>query len=246
MRKLLIVVVLSALAVPGPALAVDRHVSMKSNRLSDYALKALPGDNVVWTNNEIVSTTRHNVTSTLFPSSGDLLKGQSHATTFGGAGSYPYVCTYHRATMSGRVVVADIHLSGPTTILNHGASAQFRGLAAPGSGVTIHSDDGTVVATATAGGDGTFSATVPMARPGSYHAAAGGARTSSVAVKVRPRLALNSRRSGSRWVKIAGGRLNTSSKATFRVARKAMSIRARTTRGVSGYAVTTSRVLAVR
>ena len=271
MRKLLVAALLTALAVPAPALAIDRHVSMKGNRLSERSLRVLPGDRVVWTNNELVSTTKHNVTSSQFPSSDDLLKGQFYEWTFAAPGTFSYVCTHHRATMTGRVIVAPVHLAGPAATLNHGASARFTGLAQPGASVTIHSADGTVVAPATAGFDGGFTASVPMVRPGTYYASSGAAESARVKVAVRPRLALKSRRSGSRlvlsvaatpaqagapvvvqrragsrWVKIAGGRLNASSKATFRVARKTMKIRARTTRGVRGYTAATSRILGVR
>lgn len=271
MRKLVVAALLTALAIPAPALAVDRNVSMQGNRFIPSALQALRGDTVIWTNNEFLTTKPHNVTSQQFQSSGDLERGQQYAFRFDAPGSYSYVCTNHRTTMIGRITVADLHLSGPAATLNHGAAARFSGLAQPGAAVTIHAANGTQVAAASAGSDGRFSAVVPLVRPGSYHARAGSAQSSAVRVAVRPRLALNARRSGSRlvltiaatpsqggapvvvqrrsgsrWVKIAGGRLNGSSKATFRVARKAMKIRARTTRGVGGYSPATSRVVGVR
>ena len=271
MRKLVVAALLTALAVPAPALAVDRQVSMKGNRLDPVTRTALPGEKVVWTNNELVGTTRHNVNSTQFPSSGDLLRGQSYEWTFATPGSYAYVCTHHRATMRGTVVVADLHLKGPALTLNHGATARFTGLARENTDVSLHAADGTQVASGRSGADGAFALSVPMVRPGTYYAAAGAATSRSVKVSVRPRLALNARRSGSRlvlavaaspaqagapvviqrrsgsrWLKIAGGRLNASSKATFRVARKAMTIRARTTRGVGGYTAATSRAIRVR
>ena len=271
MRKLVVIALLTALAVPAPALAVDRNVSMQGNRFNPSALQALTGDTVIWTNNEFLSTKPHNVTSQQFQSSGELDVGQQYSVIFNAPGSYSYVCTNHRTTMIGRVTVAAIHLAGPAATLNHGGAARFSGLAQPGAAVTIHAANGTQVAAASAGPDGSFSAVVPLVRPDSYRARAGSAQSSAVRVAVRPRLTLTSRRSGtrlaltvaatpsqsgapvvvqrragSRWVKIAGGRLNGSSKATFRVARMAMKIRARTTRGVGGYSPATSRVLGVR
>ena len=271
MRKLVVAALLTALAVPAPTLAADRQVSMKGNRFVPATLEVLPSEKVTWTNNEISATTKHNVTSTDFPSSGDLLKGQFYEWTFAAPGRYAYVCTHHRATMRGVVVVADLHLNGPSLTLNHGATARFSGLARENADVTLHAADGTQVAAGRSGSDGRFTLGLRMARPGSYYGRSGGAQSRAVKVSVRPKLALSSRRSGSRllltvaatpsqkgapvvvqrlqrsrWVKIAGGRLNASSKATFRVARRAMKIRARTTRGVGGYTAASSRTLRVR
>jgi plastocyanin len=270
MRKLLVTAVLTALAIPATAFGADHAVSMQGNRFTPSTLKIFTGDRVVWTN---MDPTSHTVTSASFPSSGMLGAGGTHEVTFGSPRTTPhtYYCKVH-PSMRGSVSVANVHLSGPSRTLVAGAAANFSGLARPGSAVTVHSADGSITVPADVRADGSFTARVPMARPGAYYASAsGGLESARVKVSVRPRLALNSRRSGSRlvlsvaatpaqagapvvvqrragsrWVKIAGGRLNASSKATFRVARKTMKIRARTTRGVRGYTAATSRILGVR
>ena len=269
MRKLVLAAALLALAVPAASsAAVERSVAMKFNRLTPTFRVALVGDTVRWTNSES-TTTIHNIVGS-FGSSGEMLPGTSWVSApFGAPGSYSYVCTHHPATMRGTVFVDDLYLSGPTAVLRHGAAARFTGYA-PESQQVVMLRNGTQVGSTTAGADGAFSITVPMATPGTYQAVAGAAQ-SSARVRVRPRLGISARRSGrrlvvtvaatpsqararvvverrqgSRWVRLARGRLNSSSKATFRVARRAMQLRARTTSAVGGYERATSRTIRVR
>ena len=268
MRKLLALCLLAALASPAAASAAVRDVSMRFNRLTPTFRIALVGDTVRWTNAEPTFVV-HNVVSSQFGSSGDLGPGATWTRDFAAPGSYPYVCTHHPATMRGTVVVDDLYMTGPTTVVRHGAAARFSGLA-PAGPVTLLRN-GTPVASTTAAGDGAFAISVPAARPGTYQATSGAAQSSAVRVRVRPRLGIGARRAGrslavtvaarpsqagarlvverlnrSRWVRVARGRLNASSRATFRIGRKPMKLRARTTRAVGGYERATSRTIRVR
>lgn len=267
MRKLLAVCLLAALAWPAASSAAVRDVSMRFNRLTPTFRIALVGDTVRWTNAEPTFVI-HNIVSSQFGSSGDLNPGATWTRDFAAPGSFTYVCTHHPATMRGRVVVDDLYMTGPTTVLRHGAAARFSGLA-PAGPVTLLRN-GTPVGSATAAADGSFAISVP-ARPGSYQATSGAAQSSAVRVRVRPRLGIGARRAGrslavtvsarpsqagarvvverlnrSRWVRVTRGRLNASSKATFRIARKPMKLRARTTRAVGGYERATSRTIRIR
>jgi plastocyanin len=61
------------------------------------------GTTVIWINKDDVL---HNVTSTQFPSSGNLARGATHSVTFDEAGSYEYTCTLHPG-MDGIIRVED-------------------------------------------------------------------------------------------------------------------------------------------
>jgi plastocyanin len=268
LRRLALVAALACLVSPAAAAAADRSVAIRFNRFQPFDLITLTGDRVVWTNGD---PTAHNVTASGFPSSGDLGQGASHEATFGGAGRFSYRCTLHGG-MSGVVSVYELYLAGPGVPIRHGRTATLSGLAPPSSSVMIHSSaDGSVVATVSASASGAFAATIPGA-PGRYFAMAGERTSAAVGVAVRPRVSLRYRRSGGRivftvgtrpsqagapvaverrrgggWARVARGRLNAGSQATFRVAvTPGARIRARLVRGVGGYSPATSGTIRVR
>jgi plastocyanin len=267
MRRLVTLAVLAALAAPGSALAAD-SVSISGSTFSPSRALALVGDTVVWTNNDAFK--EHNVTFEDGETSGNLGKGARYSRTFPSAGTFGYRCTLHQG-MSGSVAVAEIHLSGPATPVLHGRRAVFSGLAPSGASVELKRGTETV-ATATAGTDGRFSVGVPAWVPGRYHATAAGRTSAAVALKVRPRVSLVTRRSGrtafvtvsttpaqvgapvvlhrrtaSGWARVGSARLGSRSRATFRlVVRGTTRVRAKLTRGVGGYSPSTSPILTLR
>ena len=266
-KRIVLFVVAVALAAPASALAETRHVSVRDNSFP-FRVLALTGDTVTWRNE---GGSVHNVTSSQFPSSPDLGPGESFSHVFAAAGSYQYHCTKHIG-MSGNLSVRDLHLSGPATPVAYGGTATVTGLAPSGAAVQIKRGTDTV-GTATAAADGRFTARFPAGVPGQYYATAGDGKTSSaVALRVRPRISLSTRRSGgavyvnvstnpaqvgasvvlqrrtgSGWARVASARLNSRSKATFRVVlRTTTTLRVQLARGVQGYSASTSAPKTVR
>jgi plastocyanin len=267
-RRLALVAALACLASPSAALAADRSVAIRFNQFQPSDLIALTGDRVVWTNGD---PTTHDVTASGFPSSGMLAPGATHEATFVGPGRVPYRCTLHGG-MSGVVSVYELYLAGPAVPIQHGRAATLTGLAPPSSSVMIHSSaDASVVATVSASATGAFSARVPGV-PGRYFAMAGDRTSPTVRVAVKPRVSVRAGRSGGRvvvtvgtapaqprgsvvverfrrsgWARIARGRLDGRSQATFRVLlARGTRIRARLVRGIGGYSPATSGTIRVR
>jgi plastocyanin len=267
MRRLALLAVVAALAAPGSALAADRHVSISSSSFLPGRVLALVDDTVVWTNKDVA---KHNVTFADGSKSPDLGRDDTFRRQFTTAGTFDYRCTLHFG-MTGKVAVADLHLSGPGAPLLYGRQAVFSGLA-PGN-ATVSVKRGTeTVGTATAATNGRFSVGVPARVPGRYYAEADGKTSSAVALKVRPRVVLTTRRSGrtayvtvstrpaqagapvvlqrrtaSGWARVGSARLSSRSKATFRlVVRGTTKVRAKLTRGVRGYSPSTSAILTLR
>jgi plastocyanin len=265
--KLVLLAVVAALAAPTSALAAQRSVSISSSTFLPSRVLALVGDTVLWTNNDVA---KHNVTFPDGTKSADLERGQTFERSFPTLGSFGYRCTLHTG-MTGTVVVADLHLSGPATPVLYGRRVAFTGLAPANAAVEIKRGTETV-GKATAASDGKFSVPVSATVPGQHHATAGGKTSAAVALKVRPRVVLSTRRSGrtayvtvstrpaqarapvvlqrrtaSGWARVGSARLNSRSKATFRlVVRGTTRVRAKLTRGVRGYSPSTSAVLTLR
>ena len=268
MSKLVLLAAVAALAAPSSALAADRQVSISGSSFLPGRALALVGDKVIWTNKD--SLTKHNVTFADGTKSPDLARNEAYARQFTTAGTFGYRCTLHTG-MTGSVVVADLHLSGPARPVAYGRQALFTGLAPSGAAVEIKRGTDTVD-TVTAGADGRFSVGVPATVPGQYRATAGDKTSAPVALKVRPRVVLTTRRSGrtayvtvstrpaqagapvvlqrrkaSGWTRVGSARLNARSKATFRlVVRRTTKVRAKLTRGVGGYSPSTSAILTLR
>ena len=268
MTKLVLLTVVAGLAAPSSALAADRHVSISSSSFLPSRALALVEDTVVWTNKDLA---KHNVTFDDGPKSPDLARYEMFRRPFTSTGTFGYRCTLHTG-MRGTVAVADLHLSGPAGPVLYGSRALFHGLAPASATVEIKRGTDTVVPT-TAASDGRFSVGVPATIPGQYHAEAADGKTSSaVALKVRPRVVLTTRRSGrtayvtistrpvqagapvvlqrrtaSGWARVGSARLNSRSKATFKVVvRGTTKLRAKLTRGVGGYSPSTSAIVTLR
>lgn len=268
MERLVVLAVVAALAAPTSALAAQRSVSISSSTFLPGRALALVDDTVLWTNKDFLT---HNVTFADGTASPDLARTQTYTRQFTARGTFGYRCTLHTG-MTGSVVVADVHLSGPAAPVPYGRRALFSGLAPSGAAIEIKRGTETV-GTTTAASDGRFTVGVPANVPGRYHAATGDGKTSAaVALKVRPRVLLAARRSGrtayvtvstrpaqarapvvlqrrtaSGWTRVGSGRLGSRSKATFRlVVRGTTRVRAKLTRGVRGYSPSTSSILTLR
>ncbi len=268
MRKVAVLAAVAALAAPSAALAAERSVSISGSSFSPSRLVVLPGDVVVWTNKDSMT---HDVQFQDGVSSPPLARGAHFRRQFDSLGVFDYFCSFHPTFMKGRITVVEVYLTGPSAPVRYGASATFTGLAPAGAAVEIRRGTDTVD-TATAGSDGRFSVRVPARIPGRYHASAGEKTSSAVVLRVRPRVLLAARRSGrtayvtvstrpaqagapvvlqrrtaSGWARVGSARLNSRSKATFRlVVRGTTRVRAKLARGVRGYSPSTSRVLTLR
>lgn len=269
MRLLFGLLAAATLVGPPVAAAATREVIISGSTYSPRRAVALTGDTVHWTNRDIV---QHTVTSSLFDS-GLLSRNEEFSYTFSSTGSVQYRCTVHFG-MGGTVSVYDVYLEGPTGAVRFGRPVALRGLAQPGSTVTIERvGDGAAIATVAADADGRFALAFPAAGPSASYRAVEGTKTSPVVrVLVAPKIVLKARRAGrvrvltvstapaqpgarvaleratrSGWRRVSRKTLSARSKATFRVrvARSAR-FRAKLTRPVGGYAPATSAGVTVR
>ncbi len=269
MRRLFGLLAAATLVGPPVAGAATREVIISGSTYSPRRAVALTGDTVHWTNRDVA---QHTVTSSLFDS-GLLSRNEEFAYTFSSAGSVQYRCTVHFG-MGGTVAVYDVYLEGPTGAVRFGRPVALRGLAQPGSTVTIERvGDGAAIATVAAGADGRFALAFPAAGPSASYRAVEGMKTSPVVrVLVAPKVVLKARRAGrariltvsttpaqpgarvalergtrAGWRRVSRKTLSARSKATFRVrvARSAR-FRAKLTRPVGGYAPATSAGVTVR
>lgn len=107
----------TAALAAGTALAADHDVGIAGLEYEPAEITVAVGDTVVWTVTESIGSP-HSVTSgapgdpdegAVFDSGDDGLAndGDTYEFTFETAGTYPYYCTVHGASMSGTVIVAE-------------------------------------------------------------------------------------------------------------------------------------------
>lgn len=97
-------VVLLALGAGALALADEpavHEVTMANSAFTPAELEIAAGETVRFTNDDYVT---HNVVVTDGPRTPALRNGQSAEMTFADAGTYDYICSFHR-DMGGRIVV---------------------------------------------------------------------------------------------------------------------------------------------
>jgi plastocyanin len=187
-------VALAGLAPAAPAAAAELEVAATFSAFDPPELEVLAGDVVRWSN---VSSRAHTVTADDGVSfdSGHFHHGESFSHAFEALGDFPYHCELH-PSITGRVRVAEVLLSGPRAPVDAGSTVTLRGRAQPGtSSVTIERDEGDGFApltTVAAGPGGDFETQVTAGRTASYRAEAGGARSHPIQVVAfeRPRIEL--------------------------------------------------------
>ncbi len=270
--RLLAIVAVAVFAAPSAASATNRAVTISGSRFQPAVLLALVGDTVTWTNRDAMV---HNATARDRSWSTDDLSGgeTSRPVALRAEGRIDYLCTRHPTFMVGTIRVAQLHLVAPARPVVYGRSVRLTGLAPAASSVAIQRvSDGRTVATTTAGGDGSYAASFAAASPGQYRAVSGTRTSAAVRVAVRPRVSIRARRTArgvavivatrpgqvgatvalerarrGRWVRLARKRLDSRSRASFRLRPTgAMRIRARLVRPVGGYAVAKSATITVR
>jgi plastocyanin len=107
--------------VVGPAIAADHDVDIVGLTFEPAQITIAVGDTVIWTVTESIGAP-HSVTSgtpddpdrgSEFDSGADGLEndGETFEWTFDTAGTFPYYCTVHGASMSGQVVVGEAEAS---------------------------------------------------------------------------------------------------------------------------------------
>jgi hypothetical protein len=134
----------------------------------------LAGDTVTWTNKAV---RKHTVDGLSEPfDSPELFLGDTFSHEFDTPGTFAYYCRLH-PFMRGEVAVYRVLLDPPGVAASAGRPYTLRGRASlpPGSTVPIAAEDGTTVASATVGADGTFSATVTPSATATYRAPYGNA-----------------------------------------------------------------------
>ena len=268
--RLLAIVAVAVFAAPTAASATNRAVTISGSRFQPTVLLALVGDTVTWTNRDPML---HNATVPGSWTTGDLASGQtSSPIPLRAEGTINYLCTRHPTFMRATIRVAQLHLLAPARPVRYGRSVRLTGLAPAGSAVAIQRvSDGRTVATTTAGSTGAY-AVAFFASPGQYRAVSGTHASAAVRVAVRPRVLIRARRTArgvavtvstrpaqigarvalerarrGRWVRVARKRLDSRSRASFRLRlRGTARIRARLVRPVGGYAVAKSATITVR
>ena len=111
-----------AAAAVSPVVAANAGVNIVGTTFEPATITVAPGDTVTWTVEGAI-TDQHSVTSgtTADPGkvfdSGVTLKatGDTYAFTFAAAGDYPYFCSIHPTTMTGKVVVQAAGQGHPPT-----------------------------------------------------------------------------------------------------------------------------------
>jgi hypothetical protein len=133
----------------------------------------LAGDTVTWTNEAVRAHTVDSLTGEPFDSA-QLFLGDSFSHQFNAPGAFAYYCRIH-PFMRGEVDVYRSLLDTPTVAASGDRPYVLRGRSSlpPGSSVPILAEDGSTAATATVGGDGSFSAAVTPTESTSYHAPEG-------------------------------------------------------------------------
>lgn len=177
--------VLGAAAASAAPTAQD-SVAINFSDFGPAQITVLRGDAVRWTNQ---SVRRHTVTAEDGSfDSGSLYTGDHFERSFDSDGRFGFYCTVH-PSMRGEVDVYDVLLNPEPVPLTPGAEFQLTGrtVAAPGTPVSVQTDDGAEAATATVGDDGTFAATVAATTTTDYHAVAGGSSSPPVQVVVLDR-----------------------------------------------------------
>ncbi|HZE03933.1 MAG TPA: cupredoxin domain-containing protein [Solirubrobacteraceae bacterium] len=240
-------VIALGLLTAAAASAATLPVTVQFQAFAPFALDALPGDTVVWTN---TGGRLHTVTADDGQfDSGDLPDGRQFKLTLTATGTYDYHCNYHRG-MTGEIDVRRVTLDPlPAGPLLPGSSLTATGRTAdPAVPVRVELEAGAgfeTVATALPGADGRWMARVKATRGGRVRAGAGPdvSRTRHLlvvkrTVRVRPtgrgisvtvvpslphgRVSLQLfLRERFGWWTVAHKRLDYLSRASFRVTRSA-------------------------
>ncbi len=164
-------------------------VTVQFQAFAPFAIDALPGDTVVWTNN---SGRLHTVTADGGQfDSGDLASGRRFTLSLAATGTYDYHCSYHRG-MTGEIDVRPVTLDPlPGGPLLSGSSIVVAGRTADTAApVRVELDAGSgfrTVAIASPGADGRWTARVKATSTGRLRATAGAevSRTRRVSVMKR-------------------------------------------------------------
>lgn len=169
-----VVLALGLLAAAG-ASGATLPVTVQFQAFAPFAVDALPGDTVVWTN---AGGRAHTVTADGGQfDSGDLPDGRQFRVTLTATGTYDYHCNYHRG-MTGELDVRRVTLeplaAGP---LLPGSSIMLAGRTAdPGASVRLEQDAGggfKTIGTASPGPDGRWAARVKATATAGLRAAVG-------------------------------------------------------------------------
>lgn len=248
-------VVVAALALsPSAADAGGERqpVTIQFQSFSPYAVDAVAGDTIAWTNQ---GGRAHTVTANDGSfNSGNLVVGQTFSRTFTTAGTFIYHCTIHRG-MYGEVDVRQVTLDPlpPAAVATNTKVVVSGRTADPTAPVVIQSDTGAgfqPAASASPSADGMWRATLTALKTGRVRAASGAGVSETrslfvvnravqvsltrrgIAVHVVPaaRSALVGLqfllRDRFGWWRVATARLDSRSNATFRVGPR-QSVRAR-------------------
>ena len=88
-----------------PAAGDTLEIAIVNFSFSPKEVTIKKGTTVTWTNQDSVIHTATSDTGVF--DSGDLSQGQSFSYTFSTAGTFPYVCTPHKANMKATIVVTE-------------------------------------------------------------------------------------------------------------------------------------------
>lgn len=97
----------AALPLAGTAARAASHAAVHTVRISDFAfvpasITITPGDQVIFVNDD---SAPHTATAQGLFDTGRLGQGQQASLTFGSAGTYNYICSFH-PNMKGTITVA--------------------------------------------------------------------------------------------------------------------------------------------
>jgi plastocyanin len=179
-----------------------RQVIIPGKAFAPSTLQVLPGDTVVWSNND---STNHTVTSNEGSfDSGYLSSGTTFALTFSKLGHFAYHCSIHKF-MKGDVVVVPVSLKPPAGPVVAGGRVVLQGLAPTGTtrvSVERLGADSHVERRVVPAGDGSFTVTLRAAKPEFVVARVKGLSSTPVRIAVAPHV----------HVRVAGGTATVTAK----------------------------------
>lgn len=178
----------AALAMPGMGDGgMGPAVEIGFDAYAPAQTAAIVGDTVTWTNTSVRNHTVSDLGGAW--SSQRLFNGDTFSHTFGATGSFQYYCQVH-PFMHGEVDVYRALLDPQPVPAAPGKPFPLTGRAVAGAPVSIEADSGSgfqPVASASAGDDGRFVASVTPATTTSYRAVAGGEASPPVTLLVLDR-----------------------------------------------------------
>jgi plastocyanin len=210
MHRMLVALVLLALAAAPQALAADRTVDITRLGFAPDRITIDPGDTVVWTNKD---SAQHQVVADQgrFPASSPLQANQTYSYTFTRSGTFGYRDGFNQKERGTVVVRETVAISGATRLVALGRTSTLTGSVSSGASgerVTVLAQEcgkatSTQLATTTTTANGAWSIVVKPTMKTVYTARWKTHTSAAVEVSVAPGVVLARQRAGRFSVRVS-------------------------------------------